>query len=329
MEVSPKTWFMPEGASSIAEDVDWLFYFITWMSVVFFVIITVCTVYFLFKYRRKPGEKPGLTIPLHHNTALEAVWTVIPTILIFFIFIWGFRSFMDLFVIPAGAEEIRVQAAQWNWTFRHNVGGSGNESKSNNLHVPVGRPIKLHMSSSDVLHSLFIPDFRVKMDIIPNRTTSLWFTALEEGEYDLYCTEYCGEKHSKMLGRVYAMSEADYTQWVLDNAKAGTGKEIYDTKCSVCHSLEAGNTEKAPTWRNLYGRTEKLSDGTTIKVLDDYIRESIRYPHLKIVAGFETQTSMSPFPKQSVSYEEVDNIILFMKSLSDHKADEVNEDPKP
>jgi cytochrome c oxidase subunit 2 len=152
---------------------------------------------------------------------------------------------------------------------------------------------------------------------------------LEEGEYDLYCTEYCGEKHSKMLGRVYAMSEADYRQWVLDNAKAGTGKEIFNTKCSVCHSLEPGNAEKAPTWHNLYGRTETLKDGTTIQVLDDYIRESIRYPNLKIVDGFETQTSMSPFPKQSVSNEELNNIIDFMKSLSDYKADEANEDPKP
>ncbi len=329
MELSPKTWFMPVGASSIAGEVDWLFYFITWMSVAFFVIVTACTVYFLFKYKRKPGEKPGLTIPLHHNTVLEIVWTVIPTILVFFIFIWGFRSFMGLFVIPAGAEEVRVQAAQWSWTFRHNVGGSGNESKSNNLHVPAGRPIKLHLSSSDVLHSLFIPDFRVKMDLVPNRTTSLWFTALEEGEYDLYCTEYCGEKHSRMLARVYVMPEEEYKQWVWENAKVATGKEIYDTKCSACHSLEAGNSEMAPTWHNLYGRTETLSDGTTIEVLDDYIWESIRYPHLKIVDGFEARARMAPFPKQSLSDEEVENIIGFMKGLSDYKADEASEDPKP
>ncbi len=303
------TFNLPPAASTIAPAYDSLFYFIYWLSVFFFVVITVATIAFVIKYRRKKGEAFKLTTGFCHNTPLELVWSVIPTLLIFVIFIWGFQMFMRYWVIPGNAMEVRVTAQQWNWNFKYPEGASREI-----LVVPKGRPVKLLMQSVDVLHSLFIPDFRVKMDIVPNRYTSLWFQADQEGEYDLYCTEYCGQKHSRMTTRVSVRSESEYRKWLEENSVTPTGDVLYKRYgCNTCHSLDGG-TGNGPTFKNLFGSTEKMSDGTMVEVDDNYLRESILDPKAKIVDGFEP---VMPTFKNTLSADELDSLIDFIKTQAE------------
>jgi len=318
---------MPPGASTMSGEVDWLFYFITWLSTGFFVIITFFTIWFMFIYKRKPGEKSRLTIPFHHSTALEVFWTAVPTVLIFVIFIVGFQSFMRLFVIPTGAYEINVTAQQWGWEFHYPNGGVsvGLQDKEDpdefwGLVVPADRPIMLRMNSIDVLHSLFIPDFRVKMDIIPNRYTSLWFNAIPqksqddtwEIQHDLYCTEYCGDKHSQMLSTVRVMDNASFDTWVASAVRDIPPNKVHSAKmCNSCHSLD-GTTVIGPSWQGLWKRNlDRL--GGDVDATKDYISESLRDPGAYITDGFENANPMNAFPINSINDSELDGLIDYIR----------------
>ena len=286
--------FMPPGASTVAAEVDLLYYFIYWVSVFFFIVITVGTLWFAIRYRRKPGETSRLTPGITHHLGLEVFWTVIPTILMFVIFVWGFRSFMHLMVIPGNAMEIKVDAKQWDWYFKYNEG----IVSPNKLVVPVGKPIKLLMKSRDVIHSFYIPDYRVKWDVVPNRYSSLWFEALEPGEHDIFCTEFCGNDHSRMIARVHALTPEAYARWLKEAGgirKGETceefGKRLYvENGCNACHTVD-GSPSVGPSWKGIWGSLGKLADGSTVKVDENYIRESILEPEKKIVKGYKPQMS--------------------------------------
>ncbi len=308
--MNERTFNLPPPASTIAGAYDELFYFIYGLSVFFFVIITVGTIVFTIKWRAKKGEEQKLTSGFCHNTPLELLWSIIPTVLFFVIFIWGFKLYLRYVVIPANATEINVTAWQWNWNFTYPEG-----AESNILVVPKGKPVKLVMSSNDVIHSLFIPDFRVKMDVLPNRYTSMWFQSDYEGEYDLYCTEYCGQQHSTMVTQVHVKSASDYKKWIEENSVTPTGDVLYKRyACNTCHSLD-GSASNGPTFKNLFGKEETLTDGSTVTVDENYLRESILEPQAKIVSGFEGSV-MPPF-QNTINNDKLDALILFIKSLKE------------
>lgn len=302
-----RTFHLPPAESTIAPAYDNLFQFILWLSVFFFVVITVGTIAFAWMYRKKKGEPYRLTPGFCHNTALELIWSIIPTVLFFVIFVWGFHLYMQFYVTPGKAEEIQVNAWQWGWGFTYPQG-----AKSDILVVPEGRPIKLLMSSQDVIHSLFIPDFRVKMDVLPNRYSSLWFTANRADEFDLYCAEYCGQKHSRMTTRVRVLPEDRYRQWLEENSGTPTGDVLYKRyACHTCHSLD-GATGNGPTFQSLFGKTESMTDGSSIVVDENYLRESILEPKAKIVKGFDP---VMPTFQATLNQDELNSIIEFIKTV--------------
>ena len=196
-EATPKdgSLWMPPPVSTVAGHVDWLFYFILGVSTFFFLLIVALMVLFVVRYRRREGQ--GAEVSPSHNTALEVIWTVIPIVVVIVIFIFGFKGFLDMATPPANAYEIQVEAQKWSWSFTYPSG-----YVDSNLHVPVNRPVKLVMRSADVIHSLYVPAFRIKRDVVPGRYATAWFEATEPGEYDLFCAEYCGTSHSDMLAHV-------------------------------------------------------------------------------------------------------------------------------
>jgi cytochrome c oxidase subunit 2 len=217
-------------------------------------------------------------------------------------------------VTPANAMEVKVTAQKWFWTFNYKEGAS----TTNELVVPVNRPVKLLMSSQDVIHSFFVPSFRVKMDVLPNRYTTLWFEAPDAGEYDLFCTEYCGKGHSEMIGKVKVVSDAEYSNW-LASSSAGSdlppeeyGQELYKSKaCFTCHSLD-GTPSVGPTFKGIFGRSEKMTDGSTIVVDENYIRKSVLEPQAQVVEGFQP---VMPTYQGVVNNEQIDALIAFLKTV--------------
>lgn len=310
---STATFWLPPGDSTIAQDVDSLFYFIVYLSLALFLIVTLSSLFLAIRYRRR--GKRELTTSIAHNIPLELTWTIIPTMLVLVIFAWGFRDYLRMQVVPRNALEIKVKAQKWFWSFEY----PGGVSEVNRLVVPVDKPIKLLMSSQDVIHSLFVPNFRVKMDVLPNRYTTLWFEATREGEFNLFCTEYCGKGHSEMLGKVVVMREQDYQDWLQTTAEASLtmsleelGEQLYRSKaCVTCHSVD-GSPNQGPTFKGIFGKSEKLTDGTEVVVDENYIRESILDPFAKIAAGY--QPIMPPF-QGLLKDREVDALIAFIKSL--------------
>jgi cytochrome c oxidase subunit 2 len=308
------TLYLPPSGSTMSGEVDALFYFIFYSALVFFAIVTMATVYFIIKYRRR-GEKE-LTSGVAHNTKLEILWTVIPTILVFIVFIWGFKTYLKMHVAPKDAIEVKATGQKWFWTFDYQNGANS----INDLVVPVNEPVKLLLSSQDVIHSFFVPDFRVKMDVLPNRYTLTWFEATKAGEYDIFCTEYCGKGHSEMLGKVIVMNEDDYNKW-LETAAIDipegvsleeAGADFYKTKaCITCHSVD-GIPGVAPSFKGRFGKLEIMSDGTEIKVDENYLRESILQPQAKTVMGFQ---SVMPTYQGVLKDRQIDALIAYIKSL--------------
>ncbi len=313
MDSTGAVW-LPEAASTVAGEVDALFYFIFYASLFFFVLVTSAMVYFAFRYRKR--GKRVLTSSISHNTALEVTWTVIPTILVFVIFIWGFKDFLNLHVVPRGATEIKVTGQKWFWSFDYPEG----LSVVNELTVPVNKPIKLLMASKDVIHSFYVPSFRVKMDVVPNRYSIIWFEATQPGEYNLFCTEFCGKGHSEMIGKVNVVTEEEYEDWLLENADPSEGltmeefgAKLYKSKaCVTCHTID-GTASQGPSFLGIYGKNEQLTDGSSVLVDENYLRESFLNPAAKIVKGY--QPVMPPY-QGLLNDKEVDALIAYIKSLS-------------
>lgn len=310
------TFWLPPQSSTVAGGVDHLFDFVLWLNYVFFALITILTIWFVIKYRRRTPDQQPLS-QIDHNPKLELIWTVIPSIIIFGLFVWGFRVFLDLSTAPANAFEIRVTGEKWKWNFLYPDG----TTTLNELHVPPGRPVKLVLTSKDVLHSFFVPEFRVKMDAVPNRYTTLWFTATSPGKKQVFCTEYCGTGHSDMMAdAIVHPTDADFQAAWERGFSAGRGnltpeqwgEQLYTKKtCNACHSTD-GSPRVGPSFKGVAGKTEKLVDGSSALVDDNYLRESMMDPNAKIVAGFAP--SMPSFMGQ-LKDDEVAALIAYIKSL--------------
>jgi cytochrome c oxidase subunit II len=299
----------PEQASTIASRVDALFYFLIAVSLLFGLSIAFLIVFFAVKYRRRSeDERPR---PIEANIPLEIFWSAAPLGLALVMFFWGATLFFDITRPPADALEIVLVGKQWMWKIQHPEG----QGEIDELHVPVGRPIKLTMTSEDVIHSFFVPAFRIKMDVLPGRYTTTWFQATKAGEYRLFCAEFCGTQHSGMGGRVVVMEPAAYQQWLSGGAggisMAEMGGELFQRLgCNTCH--RADGTGQGPSLAGLSGKPVKLQGGKTVIADENYIRESILDPRAKVVAGYQP---IMPFFKALVSEDGILQIIAYVKSL--------------
>jgi cytochrome c oxidase subunit II len=300
---------LPQQASAQAGQVDAIYFFMVAVTAFFGLLIAALIVVFAIKFRRRADDEVGVAI--HGSLALELLWTFIPFVIAMGMFAWGAKVFFDLYRVPAGAMEVFVVGKQWMWKVQHATG----QREINELHVPIGRAVKLIMGSEDVLHSYFIPAFRVKADVIPGRYNTLWFRATKPGTYHLFCAEYCGTKHSGMIGSVIAMEPADYQAW-LDGGKAedspvAAGEKLFQSQgCASCHT--AGPTQRGPSLAGIYGHEVKLQGGGTATVDDAYLRESIVQPMAKIVDGF---LPIMPTFQGMVTEEQLLQLIAYVKSL--------------
>lgn len=306
------SFWMPPKASTTAPAVDSVFNFILAVSVIFFTLIIVLMVAFVILFRRRPEVEPG-TSP-SHSTALELTWTLIPSSLVVFMFYFGFTTFMDMKTPPRNSYDIRVIGQKWSWVFTYPDG-----TTSPVLHVPVDRPVRLTMTSEDVIHSLYVPAFRVKMDLVPGRYTQTWFEAVQPGEYDLYCAEYCGTGHSDMLSKVVVHPSGGFEKWLADAANlldrlspVEAGRELFlRNGCAACHSTD-GSAKTGPTFKGIYGQTHTFSNAQPVPVDDNYIRESILEPMTKVREGFQ---GVMPTYKGRLKDKEITAIIEYIKSL--------------
>ena len=306
--------WVPEVASNLASKVDAVIWFITVISLVFFILISIFLVYFAIRYRRRQENEETPYITGSH--VLETIWTIIPSILLIVIFVYGFVVYKDMRTPPEDSLEVTVIGRQWLWQFKYNNG----KTTLNELYIPEGRPIKLVMTSEDVLHSFFVPAFRVKQDLVGGMYTYLWFTPTKTGTYELYCTEYCGTGHSAMLGKVVVMSPEEYEKWekgeeekaVASLPPAELGKQLYTQRgCNACHSID-GSSLVGPTWKGLYGHEVVLQDGTKVTADENYIREAILEPQAKMVKGFGP---VMPSFKGVIGDNEISDLIAYIKTL--------------
>ena len=298
----------PEQASTLAPRVDALYIFLIGVSTVFAGLIFVLLFYFVIKYRRRTeAEQP---LPVVGNLRLELLWTVIPLGLTMGMFLWGASLFFTTMRPPNDALEIYVVGKQWMWYFQHAEG----LREINELHVPIGRPVKLIMTSQDVIHSLYVPAFRIKMDVVPGRYTSIWFEATKTGEYHLFCAEYCGTAHAGMGGSVHVMRPTQYEQWLGGGGErepmAMAGERLFEQLgCGSCHRADAGG--RGPVLRGLFGKPVQLATGERVIADERYLRDSILNPLSQIVAGYPP--IMPPYVGQ-ISEEGLLQIIAYIKS---------------
>lgn len=310
---SSEYWF-PTQASSYAGEINFLYMGIFWISLFFFVGIIASMIYFCIKYRRKGKEINPLPSP-SHNTAIEILWSVLPSILLVWIFYEGATGYFDMRIPKEDVEEIHVMASQFNWLFTYPDGDSSAE-----LHLVLDRPTKLIMQSKDVLHSMYIPAFRQKMDIVPGRYTYAYLNPIKIGQYRLACTEYCGEGHSQMrtLAEVH-IDDADRkanTQWIRAKYSAWkNGEHIYNIRCSGCHKID-GQAATGPALNEVWGKKEAMHNGSVIEVNEQYIQDSIWYPEKDVVAGYGPVSKMNSF-KGQLNEEDINDVIAFLKYLTD------------
>jgi len=300
----------PEQASTVASQVDALFYFLIGVSSVFAVLIATLVVYFAVRYRRRSAaDRPEA---IHGSLTLELAWTLIPFALTMVMFFWGARVFVTLRRPPDNALQVFVVGKQWMWKLQHLEG----RREINQLHVPVGRAVKMTMTSEDVIHSFFVPAFRVKQDVLPGRYTTLWFEATKTGTYHLFCAEYCGTEHSAMIGQIIVMEPSEYQTWLsggpVTASLASAGETLFtDLGCISCHRSDSG--ARGPQLVGLFGKRVQLQGGATLVVDENYLRESILDPQAKIVAGFQP---IMPTFKGLVTEEQLMQLIAYIKSLA-------------
>jgi len=304
----------PEQASTVAGRVDALYVFLLVVSVAMTLLIAGLIVYFIIKYRRRTEDELGT--PVTGALTLELLWTVIPFLIMMVMFVWGASVYFTLSRPPRDALEIQVVGKQWMWKFQHLDG----QREINELHVPVGRAVKLILASQDVIHSFFVPAFRIKSDVVPGRYTTVWFEATTPGTYHLFCAEYCGTQHSGMIGQVIVMEPTQYQAWLSGGAAEGSladaGQKLFeDLACDTCHR---GDTQgRGPLLDGLFGKTVQLQNGQTIIADENYIRESILNPSAKLVAGFQP---LMPTFQGLVSEEQILQLIAYIKSLETQQA---------
>lgn len=340
------------NASPEASHTEFLYMFILWVNIISFVIVMGMMFYFIFKYRRS-AQKTNYQVSVAHNTPLELMWSIVPLIVMVPIFWWGFKGYIGKLASPSDSEEIMVRGQKWDWTITYRTGANPQSvgdwalrdvTKSGKkvvvFAVPAGRPVRFIFNSSDVIHAFYIPDFRTKIDVTPNRYTSMWFqpaalsaddpndvhkqadgTTKLYREHVVFCAEYCGNDHSEMAAVVRVIPNEEYeplirkwTEPPETTPLVEIGRILFNSKCASCHTLD-GKASTGPTWKDMYGHEVKLASGQTVKADENYIRESILVPGAKVVEGFTP--SMPSFQGQLKPLE-LDAIVLFIKSLSDH-----------
>ena len=305
-----QTQLLPEQASTMAGRVDALYFFLIAITAFFTLLIAGVVIYFAFKYRRRGKDEAG--VPIHGSLALEITWTVIPIIIVLVIFGWSSSIFFSMASPPAQTLDVYVVGKQWMWKFQHPDG----HLEVNELHVPVGMNVKLTMTSQDVIHDVYIPNFRLKADVLPGKYTHMWFKATKPGKYHLFCAEYCGTNHSGMIGYVIVQERAEYEQWLAGAAAPGTtmaqsGEKLFkDMACASCH--QSDTTGRGPTLVGLYLSSVSLEGGGTVKADDGYLRESITNPRAKVVSGF---APVMPAFQGLVTEEGMLQLIEYIKSL--------------
>lgn len=301
--------FAPDQASSYAGDVDNL-YGMLWVLTIFFGIgLTLAIFYFAIKYRRRHPNEVGK--PVAGAIRLELTWTIIPFIISMGIFAMGTEIYFKIYHPPASATDVYVVGKQWMWKFQHVEG----QREINELHVPLGRRIKLTMTTEDTIHSLFVPAFRMKLDVVPGRYSTVWFEPTQLGRFELFCAEYCGTSHSGMIGSVVVMGPAEYQTWLAGGSGEGTpaqqGEKLFaQLACNSCHL--ASGQGRGPRLQGLFGSQVELADGSKIVANEDYIRESILNPRARVVAGFQP---IMPTFQGLVSEEQLLQLVAYIHSL--------------
>lgn len=334
LSVASASTFMPPKGTAVAGEVDKLYGFLLIASTIVFAGLIVALIYFVVKYRRRsPSDK---TAYITHNHTLEFLWSFLPFCIFIFVFAWGWMIYHDMRSYPGDALEVHVMAKKWDWRFLYKNGKEATSSIDTSgvrqpatMVVPVGRPVKVIMASekivaassdpSDrpVIHSFYVPAFRIKQDIVPGRYTAAWFKAEQPGEYWLFCAEFCGSGHSAMRGKIKAVPPEEFDKWLAESAVAGgsladIGRGLFASKaCAGCHSVD-GSRLVGPTFKGLWGRKENLEGGGSATVDENYIRESLLQPNAKVVAGY--QPLMPSFAGQ-LSDDDINAIIEFIKSV--------------
>lgn len=320
---------MPAPASTFAADVDGLYYFIFWVSVFFFVLITGLLGFAVIKWRRRTEDQPAASTNTH-NTVLEVTWTVIPLVLVMIMFVWGWKGALNMTVAPGDCLQYQATAKQWGWAVFHpGATQPFYDPKTGRpvFYVPAGRNVKIVTRSDDVLHGLAFPAFRVKRDVLPGRYQSLWFRVPEEyiGQtFEFFCHAYCGKGHSEMWGEVRVISQADYDKsprpWEIEPSDPKElGEMVYKANCLICHTID-GTARVGPSFKGLYGKTDRevfMGIGgplARITVDDEYIKESVRNPNAKL-AKEHPQGGMVPWPEQLVTEKQLAGLIEYLKTL--------------
>ncbi len=305
-----------EAYSHIAGEIDSVFIFITLVGLFFFVVTQGCLIYFAIKYRRDKLDPNAETPYITDNKLLETIWIVIPSILILAIFTYGFLVFRDFRTSPVGAEEINVTASQWLYKFKYPDGST----QVNEVRVPVNKPVKFIMTATDVIHGFYLPDFRVKQDILPGAYTTLWVQPKITGSFIILCTQYCGVGHSTMRAQMIVMKQEEYDAWARHEgaeaagavSHADKGHEIMEQSgCLSCHTVD-GTPKIGPTFKGLYNRKTSLSDGSMVVADEDYIKESIFDPGARVVKEFQP---IIPTYKGTLKDEDITAIIAYIKTL--------------
>ncbi len=299
----------PERASALAGQVDGLYFFLVAVSAFFTVLIFVTIFVFAIKYRHDNNPHPT---QIEGSLPLELTWTLIPLGICMIFFAWGSLIYFQEGRAPRGAMEVYCVGKQWMWKFEHQTG----QREINQLHLPVDRDVKMIMSSQDVIHSFFVPAFRIKQDVLPGRYTSTWFRPTKIGTYHLFCAEYCGTQHSGMIGEVVVMDPTAYQAWLTANATTGslsaTGQQMFvQMGCETCHRSDTQG--RGPNLAGLFGKQVALDDGRTVFADENYIRESILNPATKVVAGFKP---IMPTYQGQMSEENLVALVAYIKSLA-------------
>jgi cytochrome c oxidase subunit 2 len=301
---------LPVQASNFAAKVDTLCFFLVGVTAFFATLVVTLVVIFAVKFRRKHEHEVGA--PVHGALMLELTWTFIPLVVAMVIFAWGASVFFAMSKPPSNAMEIYAIGKRWMWKFQHVTG----QREINELHIPTGQPIKILIGSEDVLHSVYIPAFRTKMDAIPGRTTTMWFTPTRPGRYHLFCAEYCGTRHSGMIGSIVVMDPREFEVWLAGGPAAtnmaAAGAQLFsDLACVTCHRDDGQG--RGPALQGVFGSPVLLQTGQTVTADDAYVRESILNPQAKIVQGYPP---LMPTFQGMVSEEQLNQLIAYVKSLA-------------
>lgn len=305
--------FMPTPATDTAAKVDNLYSFLLITSFIACVILIGGMIYFVYKYRRKTAK--DVTPRITHNNFLEFLWSFIPLVIFLAFFAWGWKVYHELREMPKNALEIHVFGKQWAWEIQYKSG----VASSNMIVVPIDTDVKLIMTSKDVLHSFYVPSFRIKQDVIPGRYTTLWFNANKLGEFHIFCTEYCGTSHSGMIGTLKVVSREDYDKWLEEESKFSTlplaerGAKLFQIKaCASCHSVADKAVRVGPSLFQAFGKKEEMTSGTA-EINEEYLRESILNPNAKIVKGFNP--NIMPSFQGQLNEGELLALIEYIKGL--------------